>query len=274
MSDELENGMEVYTEEGVKAEYLGKVENGHLVAPYVEAEDWESGYYSKPLGLRIVDKVFKSAPREIFDERIKELRSEIAAAEFKLDETKSDILDAMKERVRLVTKLAQVPALKRIEDFIEGRMTHFVLIEYRYEIKTLAELKESVDHRRDTKLLTLLGTTKGDLQWRINQYSDGSGSQYEIIPCASIEEAQEVRASRIQADMLAPASDRKFLTAVEAAFQCNVPVDADTMTKYRSKKLEGLEQQRKNTERDASTQALRLKDIDDQIAALRQPDVA
>lgn len=36
-------------------------------------------------------------------------------------------------------------------------------------------------HPKPLKLLTLFGRTKGDLQWRVNCYSDGSGSSTEEV---------------------------------------------------------------------------------------------
>jgi hypothetical protein len=43
---------------------------------------------------------------------------------------------------------------------------------------------------KSLRLLTLFGDTKGDLQWRINRYSDGSGSSnIEVFPCHNEEEA-------------------------------------------------------------------------------------
>lgn len=42
------------------------------------------------------------------------------------------------------------------------------------------------------KLISLMGKTNGDLKYRINRYSDGSGSYDDAIPCNSIDEAKDI----------------------------------------------------------------------------------
>lgn len=46
-------------------------------------------------------------------------------------------------------------------------------------------------YEKELKLVTLFGDTKGNLEFRINQYMDGSGSYCECYPCLSREEADQ-----------------------------------------------------------------------------------
>ncbi|MGL5735425.1 MAG: hypothetical protein ACRCYS_11215, partial [Beijerinckiaceae bacterium] len=96
------------------------------------------------------------------------------------------------------------------EDFLEGRMTHFVLwgqYDRAIKIETFDEVMMSKNDNGglngDVKLLSLFGTCRsypehgnkdGNLLWRVNQYRDGSGSWKHAHPCTSEDEAKDVAA--------------------------------------------------------------------------------
>ena len=105
--------------------------------------------------------------------------------------------DATKKRLKLVK---QDRALERIEDFLEGKITFFVEQPYSYcwsrapyIIKASdAKTKDGGYYNDALKLLTLFGKSDGNLEWGLNKYSDGSGSNVLVYPCVSYAEAIKV----------------------------------------------------------------------------------
>lgn len=116
----------------------------------------------------------------------------------KLDEVKSQIGDAaislqeMKRELSDFEKAAKTrPDLTLVLDFVMGRVTHCVTgSEYSgYKVITLEEALESrAQYDSGLKLVTFYGDQKKATA-RLNQYSDGSGGNYEIYPFKSEKEA-------------------------------------------------------------------------------------
>ncbi len=190
---EAEKKGEVYLRDGRKAWCLGRVGDQYAVRPMWEGEeDWEE-WPSPEAPTRLVGEVLDEPPVADYHDQVRILREEIERLCADLAEVEGDIMVAKQERHQLLDKLKQVPALRRIDDFIEGKFTHFVSMEYRYEIRGRDVALESNDRFASaadkTKLLSLFGRSGGDLNWGINSYSDGSGASGTVIPCQSEEEA-------------------------------------------------------------------------------------
>lgn len=169
----------VYSVEGRAGSYIGRHPDGHVVAPIYDPEDEEDG---PRLGrAETWREVFRVAPTARVQEDVakltakaSELRDQIRALH---DERRA--LEAKRgELTQIVTRNA---ALQRIVDCLDGRMK-FALVMPRYgapRFGPIAEVLASKDdygRARDQKLVTLFGESNGDLSWRVNEYSDGSGS--------------------------------------------------------------------------------------------------
>lgn len=273
---EIENGHLVYTEDGCKAEYLGKVENGHVINVYGESYDHYGDRVEEPMGLQVVQRVFAAPPKAVYDEKIVSLKGDVAALEQRLQELSDDLQNAQRERLDLDKKLSQLPALRHLNDFIEKRITHVLRVGYGYEIVTIdqAFAENGVYSRKGQKLLTLYGDAGGNLSWRLNQYSDGSGWAEDVVPCLSLEEAERCRRERIADDLIVAMSDyalgRKYriTVAVKAADQFGVDVSTEQRTAFVEAEAERLQKERVDVERNASTYALKLADIDASLSAL------
>lgn len=118
----------------------------------------------------------------------------------------SSARNAEREIEDRLKKLAKYKGLERLEAFIDGKITHFVVIDYNgVNVKTFEELAVyRQDDRRapdGIKLLTLFGDSKGDLSWRLDQYRVASSSDMEVIPCISEEEAIALRNARLFSDL-------------------------------------------------------------------------
>lgn len=86
-----------------------------------------------------------------------------------------------------------IEPFKTLIDFMAGDITHVVLQKYTgYKIITFEELvsQQSGHDRDEIKLISLFGKSDCDFEWKINSYSDGSGTYEHIYPCNSFEEAK------------------------------------------------------------------------------------
>src|SRR5262249_25554574 len=99
------------------------------------------------------------------------------------------------------TRIRTHEALKRLDDFLAGNITHAVRARYSgISIGTFAEVfEEGGRYDKGVKLLTLFGDKKCGLSWHLNDYRDGSGSYTEIFPCTSLEDAKAVAQSKLDA---------------------------------------------------------------------------
>jgi len=107
---------------------------------------------------------------------------------------------------------------------------------------------------KDMKLLSLFGSSGGDLTWQINRYRDGSGGWTEMTPCLSYEEAINVARQLFaehENDVLADGSHHKPSRSwVDAAAALGLQLSR----KY----MESLETA-ENTEKQAEINRLRKK---------------
>lgn len=179
----------MYTKDGQEVEVLHKIEGGRfLVAPVRETHD---GCHVQGAPM-VVDAVYERAPTACFDAEVVKLKAEIEelrqqrlAIHKKLRETR---LRAHKRW----TKFKRLEVLQGLEDFIDGKVTHYVVgRDWRKpRIIAFTDAKCSYD-KKERKLLVLFGDSKGDLVWKLNSYSDGSGSYSTVVPCLSHQEAIE-----------------------------------------------------------------------------------
>lgn len=167
---------------------------------------------------------------ELFDEppRIK-FHSEIAKLQDRLNDLRGQLRAQQREIAAFeeadaerIAKLKQHKGLEQLEDFLAGRITHFVECECEPpRIIPSKNAKRSYNHRT-LKLLTLFGDSKGNLAWSLNSYSDGSGYSITVVPCTSYEAAIRETKKRFalhESDVLDPKSrfepSRKWLEQAE-----------------------------------------------------------
>jgi hypothetical protein len=193
--NKFQKGDTVYNLDGQQGAYIATYAGSHLVAP--EYEDGSNGepYWGRPEEWR---DVFLEPPTVKLQEKVAELDKLVAEKRKELKRVNAELDQAGKRRQEQLKKLVQHQALQRIEDYLDGKFTHFLEVPG-YSAPAIVTADKALAHggtehenRWDKKLrlLTLFGDTKGDLQWRINRYSDGSGSSNtEVYPCQNEEEA-------------------------------------------------------------------------------------
>ena len=190
----------VYLPDGREAIYVMQNGDQHLVRVVREVEgSHDEPPYSYPDDkITAAQKVYASAPVEVYDERIAARHATLLELDAEMIAKRQEIADAGRNKAAMEKAAAKYPCIQQALDFIEGRITHVVVHDYGgARIQTLKEAFEDVDTwggRRDhqgMKLLNLFGTDKQgrSVAWGVNQYRDGSGSDHKQIWPATSEDA-------------------------------------------------------------------------------------
>lgn len=177
-----------YLKDGQKVEIIQKLNDGRFLVDSVFEDDDEQFTAESPY---VVDRVFDSAPEKVFHDKIDTLKAEIESLNNKHYELQKELLGAKEQHEKKINGYKKFDALKYLDAFIEGKLTHYVILDRWHPV--ILEFNESYsdDRARDKlKLLTLFGNSNGNLTWELNNYKDGSGYNRQVIPCTSLEEAK------------------------------------------------------------------------------------
>ena len=186
-----------YLSSGEIVHVIGTVNGQTLVQVQGYAYNEEGEEYVVDGPLRLVDEVLEAPPVERLDAEIKEKREVLARINDALCEAKKSLQAAESEHKARLKKLQQHEALKRIDEWMEAKITHYAVIGG--SILSISDGKLSREdahydpetHRTyDTALLTLYGMSNGCLSWRLSSYSSGGGQEKTVYPCGSLEEAR------------------------------------------------------------------------------------
>lgn len=228
-----------YLADGVAVHVHQIVEGGFIVQSIYQDEETE--YMDGPKYL--VERVFDSAPTVALDERITALREEVETLSEKRNAIRAELREIeVGEKARLA-RIRTHKGLERLDLFIQGKITHFAdlthwhpgIFEFKYK-------ENQSEYDRDAmKLLSLFGRTNGDLEWRLNQYSDGSGSSSIVVPCTSYEEAQEHLQKLVDSEVKI---GRNLSRWVETAKKYNLKISQEVVEQERRDRLEVLEKNR------------------------------
>ena len=204
--------------------------------------------------------LYDRPPREKKDAELAKLNTEIAKERVKLSLVQRELREAEAAGKERLAKLAQYEQLKRLEDFLDGKITHYVMADWGPpEIVLLAEANvEQFD--KHLRLLCLFGTPGRTLEWKLNRYSNGSGCYDYVFPCCGIEEAKE-KLGRIFSDHFAGKSvDNDKVSPrrdwIDAAEKAGITVPDE----YRS-----VVEKRESEER-----AMRIKELEAKIIELKK----
>jgi len=184
------NGQTVYTEHGQECIYVAESGGLHIVRDVYETQSGNKVFgdlFSK-------QTVFSEPPVPIIHRQIAELEAILTAKSKELSSINGQIHELNREQKDRMARLKQHEALKNLDDFLAGKITHMVVVLFgSVTVQTVGQALKSNNERfdRDLKLLTLYGCAKGDLQFRISHYSDGSGGGYtEAYPFTNEDDAK------------------------------------------------------------------------------------
>ncbi len=204
-----------YTKDGKKVVVVGKINS----ETWIVQEIFMSGEQEIPTGENFTVNTLLDEPMETWETRnikkLEETKQRLEASIEKLGKKQVKV-NVNSQFVRLINRALEkyegidVGQLSTLLEFVTGQITHVIINQYKgYEILTLEDAIGDKEDRYDRlscnglKLVSLFGCTKDGgrkhleydsdfrLDWRINQYRDGSGSWTTVYPCRSYEEAVE-----------------------------------------------------------------------------------
>lgn len=190
-----------------------------LVWRQVVSDDDEA--YDGELLLVNKSALHDSPPRRKLDSKIAELDATRKDLCVQIGALRKELKDFENVADVRMVKLKQYKSLARLEDYLAGRITHYVESTTYAPPKILAledtRADEGNGRYNKLKLLTLFGRADGDLEWGLNRYSDGSGCYTTVVPCTSYSEAREV-AGELFATHDAKATDPEERTSPQSAW--------------------------------------------------------
>jgi len=190
----MRHGDTVYDSRGARYQFLLEIPGeGHVVRKLWVEDGYEDDepYYDEPTTLR---RVFPAPP-------VQHVNDEVSVAQAKLDAIKDEITETQAEMrglqhdlpKRLEALRARSAAVQRLEDFLDGKITHMIVKpEYgAYVMGTIEDVTKREDRydRGKWKLVSLMGDSNGDLEFMLHRYSSG-GDGVTVIPCTSEAEAR------------------------------------------------------------------------------------
>lgn len=222
------DGTKVNVKDETNEYYLGTVN----IAYYDEYEEYleESNIIAFPK-----NELYSALPTVKKEESIEELDKIIEDKKKLINmlDTKKQILDTNidsleKSNKTIIEKLQKKnKALQYIGDFIDGHKDFYV-IEDTYPHITIKKMEEyRCDYdKKDLKLLTLFGSSEGDLHFNINAYRDGSGYNRTIYIAKTYEEAVQL------AQNILDKRNRYSSSDIESAKIFGLKLDKEKLASY------------------------------------------
>lgn len=171
-------GDEVYDIHGRAASYIALTGGGHVVEPIYEDEDSGEPSFGRP---ETWNQVFTAPPTQKLHAEVAEIQQKIAEAQQQLHAVREQRRLEDAEYAARAGLRKQFAQLQQLDDFIAGKITHFVVLDDYNRAVQIQEfgsfIKANEDrYERKLRLVSLYGASNGDLSWHIDRYSDGSGS--------------------------------------------------------------------------------------------------
>lgn len=145
---------------------------------------------------------------------------------------------SIKEKLSFLRKLESSLSeqkLNQLVDFVSGNVK-FIVVE-RYGDLDISEYDSSITTKEygrfeSLKLLSVFGKTDGDLQYKMNQYYDGSGSWYNVHPCKTFEEALLILKDKFFVLLEKGLND----SLLKASAKYSIVIPQEKMNEYNAKK--------------------------------------
>ena len=254
-----------YTNDGKKVLIVGKLNSQETIVQ----EIFVSAGQEIPSGENFVVKSLHDAPAESWKEKnLRELEARYAIDRKKLQTQIDDQerrLSLERDKAKLQTsallqfvKNSDESQLETLKAFMAGEITHLFVAGYSPEIISWKDSDKSYQadsfyrHARleGIKLVSLMGSSDGDLSYRLHQYRDGSGGSTTVYPAKSYEAALAMAQAQLDEDSkvyLEPQNSHFYLDRWQAIEGIVIP--KEVIEKYErladAQRLDRIEKLRK-----------------------------
>lgn len=202
-----------YLIDGSAVELVETCLNGFLIHRLYE--DGETGELIPDVKIRWVEQVFDAAPTVKFSDEVARLCSKVSELQKQVSEQQTAVAEGLARYTETMAKLKQYEQLRLLEDFLDAKITHYVICGCTPKIVPFKHALDEYSPRDGTKLLVLFGDSKGDLQWQISRYRDGSGDYQDVYPCLSEEQAKDILAKWLEKQFAAGQWNERYLAAAQ-----------------------------------------------------------
>ena len=171
---------------------------------YVENGDYHEQSYIESNELPIIAETKYLSEKKNDINLFKEFDDLVSAKRKKRNEIQAKIRELEDKKGELekyfINTSKKHEQLKYINDFMDGKITHYVYPRYGGVIIFSINDKEGRCFYDDTshRLLCLEGDSDRHIKWKLSMYGDGSGSSDEVIPCISLEMAKKEATKEIE----------------------------------------------------------------------------
>lgn len=260
----------VYDRSGTKYEFAEELSGSRaLVRQILTVDCWdgEEEYPADSPDIVSLSTIFAKAPTAVIDADVQAASIRLAEVREALANAESDLNAKQREVLARLEKLQAYDGLERIEDWLDGKITHFVIRSgygsNKVQVKTADETLQCEDRGRfngEMKLLCLFGTTnryhappRPSVEWRLNNYYDGSGSWTGVYPATSEADARKIAHGMLKEIFDAYFAEEKPQTyrlaeAIESAEQLGYPVPQDAQRAVHMMRVENARKQTEDAE--------------------------
>ena len=230
--------MRQYLIDGREVEVIQMLEDGKYLVDNVYEYD---GYEETANEAYIVDKVFDKPPVEKLNKRVQELTETIQSLNKAKSKIESIIRQEEKDREVRLDKFKKYEQLQFLEDFLDGKITHYVKPSWSgVDIIQFEETRgrSNYDHDKSFRLLSLFGRSDRKIEWNLHEYTDGSGSKSKVIPCLSYEQALEVAQEELDKKASEDRKDYHYL--VKSADKYGLKISDEIRQSNKQKRIDGI----------------------------------
>ena len=237
-----------YTTDGKKVVVIGKLNAQETIVQ----EIFISGEAEIPSGENFVVKSLHNEPSISWKEReIDKISNNYSTLKKNYDELEKD-LNSRKKRIRLLIDdtikteriMRENDIFQTIKKLLCGEINFIVIESYNgFEVVPLNDAlyktnKNSYSSNVDDKLkmITLFGSK--DFEWRLNDYSDGSGGNKKIYPCENESDAKDI-IKNICAEYIEKHKQVNE-NIIKASEEYNFEIPSEMVDKYIEMKKEGI----------------------------------
>lgn len=268
MNIKFETGQTVYSIHGEAASFVAQTSSGYAVEQIFEQEDGEPHY--GPV---------KSWPEVYAEPPVAKIHGKVRELESRINERRQELNDLSNEKRAMESDLASMrkryeenDQLRNLDAWISGAVTHLVKVGHYdgFKIGTVEEIL-GYDNDKEMRLLSIYGGTKNHFRWKMAAYSDGSGSNTEVLLATSEEEARQVAAkwyAREVASRSRNSQDHIVISLTRSAIKYGIPVSDELREKVASCDAEGRKRIIESAQKEFDRAKLRL---DEAVTADSQP---
>lgn len=226
MGDTYEEGQTVYLIDGEMAEYVSAVGGQHIIRPMI------LGYDDEPYaaqGLLQVPEVFRKPPVAAMDAKVAEAKAELDRLNTAATEARRSLHAAQSEERQMMDRLRQYPALKNVDLWLQGKITHAVYVRGAViKVRTMDQFfKDEERYDASITLISIEGRANKDAGFRCS----GRATQTDVSLFANEEEARAFAAESVEKAFAAWRKDtggyRNAGPIIESATALDLPVPAD-----------------------------------------------